>query len=1177
MAPAKKHEEHTKDAAVTHISVDDFVRTRDSVRPQLSFLCFDRESASASHHLMRSSLFIPIALLSASPSAIIGHHQVTLHHLTRQKPMDVIQLVSSYHVTLKVVTGLATLQSAVQDLSRAYIAHTSAVIGKGPNSSLELLNLANPLGENGLFSGRLATPGPTGEQTEGKKRKRAPHDKNAPKRPVTPYFLYMQTARPLIGNQMEPGYTAKQVADEGTRRWNAMGQKEKDLWSYKYGCNYAAYKEKVKAYKAGRPIPEFSEEEAKQLFEQQKERGAFPDHPQFAVADADHDEEVDSQDSDSVSSEDESPEPPKAPSPAKSPKVTKRGKSTKEKSSPIKQASTKDAVSASELKSPETEKKSKGSKKKNVQAEPEVNPSKSKKDGERKQRKKRKTELDKLVTSQLGLLAQRRLARGVKLNHAEATLIRDGNHSVADLMSIGKTMLGRRHVLPSVVSSLSELMVEGTFPTGTYLVTVHHPVSSDNGDLSKALYGSFLPVPSNDIFPLPDPVSYEADKTPGAIVPVKEKNIVLHEGRRRIKLKVTSMGDRPIQVNPRLEFDRLKAYGFFLDIAAGTSVRFEPGDTKTVQLVEIGGHRIISGGNGIASGPVDLSRAQEISERLQESGFAHKPDSTGDNLKTTPFTLTSAEYSDMYGPTRGDLVRLGPTDLWITVEDDLTWYGDECKFGGGKTVRDGMAQSSGRTDAETLDTVISNALIIDWSGIFKADIGIKNGVIVGIGKAGNPDTMDGVSPSMIIGSGTDVIAGEGKIVTAGGFDTHIHMICPQQAYEALAAGITTMLGGGTGPSTGTNATTCTPGKTHIRQMIQACDGLPLNFGITGKGNDSGPRSLQEQFCDEYDVQCLIHTDTLNESGFVEQTVAAFRNRTIHTYHTEGAGGGHAPDIISVVEHGNVLPSSTNPTRPYTQNTLDEHLDMLMVCHHLSKNIPEDVAFAESRIRAETIAAEDVLHDLGAISMMSSDSQAMGRCGEVILRTWNTAHKNRVQRGKLAEDEGSDADNFRVKRYISKYTINAAIAQGMSHVLGSVEVGKLADLVMWTPANFGTKPSIVIKSGMIACAQMGDPNASIPTVEPILMRHMFATFNPQTSITFVSQASVSSGTIESYNLRKRVEVVKNCRNIGKKDMKFNDSMPKMEVDPETYVVKADGMICKAEPATQLPLTQAYYVF
>ena len=552
-----------------------------------------------------------------------------------------------------------------------------------------------------------------------------------------------------------------------------------------------------------------------------------------------------------------------------------------------------------------------------------------------------------------------------------------------------------------------------------------------------------------------------------------------------------------IEVNPQLEFDRLKAYGFFLDIAAGTSVRFEPGDTKTVTLVEIGGHRIISGGNGIASGPFDLSRTQEIFERLQAGGFAHKEDNATGSSNIDPFTMTHAEYCSMYGPTTGDSVRLGPTDLWVKVEKDLTLYGDECQFGGGKTLRDGMAQASGRPDAESLDTVITNALIVDWSGIIKADIGIKDGVIVGIGKAGNPDTMDGVDPAMVVGSGTDVIAGEGKIVTAGGMDSHIHFICPQQAFEAIAAGITTMLGGGTGPSTGTNATTCTPGKAHIRQMLQACDELPLNFGITGKGNDSGPRCLQEQcvagaaglklhedwgshpaaidtclqVCDEHDVQCLIHTDTLNESGFVEQTVAAFKDRTIHTYHTEGAGGGHAPDIISVVEHGNVLPSSTNPTRPYTRNTLDEHLDMLMVCHHLSKKIPEDVAFAESRIRAETIAAEDVLHDLGAISMMSSDSQAMGRCGEVILRTWNTAHKNKVQRGSLDEDKGSGADNHRVKRYISKYTINPAIAQGMGHIIGSVEVGKLADLVLWTPANFGAKPSMVVKSGMIAYSQM----------------------------------------------------------------------------------------------------------
>ena len=530
-------------------------------------------------------------------------------------------------------------------------------------------------------------------------------------------------------------------------------------------------------------------------------------------------------------------------------------------------------------------------------------------------------------------------------------------------------------------------------------------------------------------------------------------------------------------------------------------MRFEPGDTKTVTCVEIGGKKIIHGGNCVASGPVDSSRAETIVRKLQEGGFAHTSDLAEDSLNLEPFSMTREGYCGMFGPTIGDIVKLGATDLWIRVEKDLAVYGDECSFGGGKTLREGMGQASGRPDAESLDTVITNALIVDWSGIIKADIGIKDGVIVGIGKAGNPDVMDGVHPAMVVGSCTDVIASEGKIVTAGGFDTHIHFICPQQAHEAVSAGITTMLGGGTGPSTGTNATTCTPGKGHLRQMLQACDELPINFGITGKGNDSSPRALQEQcvagaaglklhedwgttpaaidtclgVCDEYDVQCLIHTDTLNESGFVEQTIKAFKNRTIHTYHTEGAGGGHAPDIISVVENGNVLPSSTNPTRPYTRNTLDEHLDMLMVCHHLSKNIPEDVAFAESRIRAETIAAEDVLHDLGAISMMSSDSQAMGRCGEVILRTWNTAHKNKVQRGALKEDEGTGTDNFRVKRYISKYTINPAIAQGMSHIIGSVEVGKLADLVVWQPANFGTKPTMVIKSGMISHMQMARPH------------------------------------------------------------------------------------------------------
>lgn len=606
------------------------------------------------------------------------------------------------------------------------------------------------------------------------------------------------------------------------------------------------------------------------------------------------------------------------------------------------------------------------------------------------------------------------------------------------------------------------------------------------------------------------------------------------------------------------------------------------------------GHQVIRGGNNIAPGHVDASRTEEITEKLQQGGFAHVPEPAEGNAHIEPFSMTREGYCGMYGPTTGDLVRLGSTDLWVKVEKDFTVYGDECNFGGGKSLREGMGQASGRSDMESLDTVITNALIVDWSGIFKADIGIKNGIIVGIGKAGNPDVMDGVNSALVIGSCTDVIAGEGSIVTSGGFDTHIHFICPQQASEAIASGITTMLGGGTGPSTGTNATTCTPGKEHLRKMLQACDEMPLNFGITGKGNDSNPTALREQclagaaglklhedwgttpaaidtclsVCDEFDVQCLIHTDTLNESGFVESTIAAFKDRAIHTYHTEGAGGGHAPDIISVVEHPNVLPSSTNPTRPFTRNTLDEHLDMLMVCHHLSKGIPEDVAFAESRIRAETIAAEDVLHDLGAISMMSSDSQAMGRCGEVILRTWNTAHKNKVQRGTLKEDEGTGADNYRVKRYISKYTINPAIAQGMSHIIGSVEVGKLADLCLWKPANFGTKPSMVIKSGMISYAQMGDPNASIPTVEPIIMRPMFAVspsqidpgsadfylqaFVPQTSVMFVSEASIECGAVATYNLKKRVEAVKNCRNIGKKDMKYNNVMPKMKVDPESYV-------------------------
>ncbi|KAI1432188.1 urease [Xylaria sp. CBS 124048] len=835
-------------------------------------------------------------------------------------------------------------------------------------------------------------------------------------------------------------------------------------------------------------------------------------------------------------------------------------------------------------------------------------------------------ELDKLVISQLGLLAQRRLARGVRLNRTEAIaliannlqeLIRDGQHTVADLMSIGSTMLGRRHVLPSVVGTLREIQVEGTFPTGTYLVTVHDPIATEDGDLAKALYGSFLPVPPSDLFPRPEASAYDtasaasAPGAPGAVVAIKGR-IAINEGRRRVRLQVTSKGDRPIQIgshyhfietNAQLSFDRKLAYGCRLDIPAGTSVRFEPGDTKTVTLVEIGGNHVIRGGNNLASGEVDLNRADEIIAKLQQAGFAHQPQPTAGLGVAEPYTLDREVYCTMFGPTTGDLVRLGSTNLWIRVEKDLTKYGDECKFGGGKTLREGMGQRSGCADADSLDLVVTNALIVDYTGIYKADIGVKNGMIVGIGKAGNPDVMDGVSEGMVVGSCTDVIAGEGKIITAGGIDTHVHFICPQQAHDSIASGITTMLGGGVGPSAGTSATTCTPGANYTRRMLQACDELPVNIGITGKGNDSAPEALREQVaagqcglklhedwgstpaaidaclsvCDEMDVQCLIHTDTLNESGYVESTIAAFKNRTIHTYHTEGAGGGHAPDIISVVEHPNVLPSSTNPTRPFTRNTLDEHLDMLMVCHHLSRDIPEDVAFAESRIRAETIAAEDVLHDLGAISMMSSDSQAMGRCGEVILRTWNTAHKNKTQRGRLPEDETSGADNFRVKRYVSKYTVNPARAQGMSHIIGSVEVGKLADLVVWDPALFGAKPNMVVKGGLISWSQMGDPNASIPTIQPIIARPMFATMVPQTSILFVSQVSIANGAVASYGLRKRIEAVRGCRTVSKKDMAFNDATPRMRVDPERYTVEADGALCTAEPADVLPLAQDWFAY
>ena len=566
--------------------------------------------------------------------------------------------------------------------------------------------------------------------------------------------------------------------------------------------------------------------------------------------------------------------------------------------------------------------------------------------------------------------------------------------------------------------------------------------------------------------------------------------------------------------------------------------------------------------------------------------------------------LPRAAYAGMFGPTTGDRVRLADTELWAEVERDFTTYGEEVKFGGGKVIRDGMGQSQASQAEVAADTVITNALIIDHWGIVKADIAIIGGRIAGIGKAGNHDTQPGVD--IIIGPGTEIIAGEGKILTAGGIDSHIHFICPQQIDDALASGFTTMVGGGTGPATGTSATTCTPGPWHMRRMLQAAEGFAVNLAFSGKGNASRPAALEEMVragasslklhedwgttpaaidcclsvADRFDIQVMIHTDTLNESGFVEDTIAAIAGRTIHAFHTEGAGGGHAPDIIKVAGLPYVLPSSTNPTRPYTTNTLDEHLDMLMVCHHLDPRIAEDVAFAESRIRRETIAAEDILHDLGALSMISSDSQAMGRCGEVAIRTWQTAHKMKLQRGALPGD-GARNDNARIKRYIAKYTINPAIAQGLAHEVGSVEIGKLADLCLWSTAFFGVKPDLVIKGGMIAVAPMGDPNASIPTPQPVHYRPMFGSFGgamPASCITFVSQAALDDGVGERLGLRRSVVAVRNTRGgIGKKDMVHNAATPLIEVNPETYEVRADGVLLTCEPASVLPMAQRYFLF
>ncbi|GFZ81257.1 urease subunit alpha [Elstera cyanobacteriorum] len=683
---------------------------------------------------------------------------------------------------------------------------------------------------------------------------------------------------------------------------------------------------------------------------------------------------------------------------------------------------------------------------------------------------------------------------------------------------------------------------------------------------------------------------------PGEILP-QDGELELNKGRDSITLTVANSGDRPVQVgshyhfaetNAALVFDRAAAQGYRLDIAAGTAVRFEPGQSRTVNLVAVSGARKIYG------------------FRQATMGALPPAVSPGPSPRNGPTRMSRSAYADMFGPTKGDKVRLADTGLIIEVEADYTTYGEEVKFGGGKVIRDGMGQSQATRADGAVDTVITNALIFDAvTGIIKADIGLKDGLIAAIGKAGNPDIQPDVT--IIIGPGTEVIAGEGKIITAGGIDTHIHYICPQQIEEALMSGVTTMLGGGTGPAAGTNATTCTPGPWHIERMLLAADSFPMNLAFAGKGNAALPEALEEQIlagacalklhedwgttpaaidnclavADRYDVQVMIHSDTLNESGFVEDTIAAFKNRTIHAFHTEGAGGGHAPDIMRVAGLPNVLPSSTNPTRPFTVNTLDEHLDMLMVCHHLDSSISEDLAFAESRIRKETIAAEDILHDMGALAMMSSDSQAMGRIGEVILRTWQTAHKMKLQRGALGPDAESGNDNFRAKRYIAKYTINPARSHGMHKHIGSVEIGKLADLVVWSPAFFGVKPDMILKGGMIAAAAMGDPNASIPTPQPVHYRPMFGAFGKAKAascITFVSKAALENGVAARLGLKKRVEAIENVRGgLSKADMVLNDATPDITIDPETYEVRADGELLVCEPAQELPMAQRYFLF
>jgi urease len=829
-------------------------------------------------------------------------------------------------------------------------------------------------------------------------------------------------------------------------------------------------------------------------------------------------------------------------------------------------------------------------------------------------------EAEHLQLHQVGRLAQYRLARGVRLNYVEAVAlismqmmekIRDGQDSVADLMTMGQSLIGRNQVMPGVAKMIGQVQVEATFLDGTKLLTIHNPVSAQDGNLERALDGSFLPVPNLSIFT--KGTDEEENLVPGQVM-TQGVPITINANRELIELSVTNTGDRPIQVgshyafvetNKALSFDRSASIGKRLNVPSGASVRFEPGERKTVTLCALGGIQRVVSGNRLTDGDArDPARHAAILERVTSQGFQHEPVDPADIPKGRAYVMERSSYADMYGPTVGDRIALGDTGLVVRVERDYTVYGDECKFGGGKTLREGMGQATGPTSDDALDVVITNALIIDpCIGIVKADVGIKGTSIVGIGKAGNPDMMDGVTPNMIVGNTTDVIAGEKLILTAGGIDTHVHYICPQQIEEAISSGVTTMFGGGTGPSAGSNATTCTPAPSQVEMMLKATDKYPLNFGFSGKGNTSDTKALENvlkagaagfklhedwgttpssidaalDFADEHDVAITIHSDTLNESGFVDDSIAAMKGRTIHTYHTEGAGGGHAPDIIKIVGENHVLPSSTNPTRPFTVNTIDEHLDMLMVCHHLDSSIPEDVAFAESRIRAETIAAEDILHDTGAISMISSDSQAMGRVGEVITRTWQTADKMKAQRGALPEDSAGD-DNVRVKRYIAKYTINPAITHGMSHMIGSIEVGKMADLVLWKPCMFGAKPEMIVKGGTIAYAQMGDPNASIPTPQPVKMRPMFGnTSAGMNSVVFVSQAAIHADTAGKLGLQKAAAGVVRCRAVTKKDMVWNDHTPNITVNPETFEVVVDGELLRCDPIDKVSLGQRFFLF